>query len=85
MRDEYQLDSRYLESLLYGLKDDKYTLLAAMYVMYGVSIYDPLLLDIGGPLLQWHDHTDRVLEFCLGVLRAALQFVARQGSGLMYP
>lgn len=58
MRDEYQLDSRYPESLLYGLKDDKYTLLAAMYVMYGVSIKDPFVLDVGGPLLQWHDHSD---------------------------
>ncbi len=60
MHDEHQLDSRWPESLLYGFKDDKYTLLAAMYVMYGVSMYDPLLLDIGGPLLQWHNHTDRV-------------------------
>ena len=63
IRDDRYLDPQYPESLLYKVKDNKYTLLAAMYMMRDIGIDDPRIKDIGGPLIQWHNHSDLIDGF----------------------
>jgi hypothetical protein len=54
------LDSKHPESLVYEMRNGKETLVAAMYMLeLGQTFAD--VPDIGGPLTQWHVHTDLCL------------------------
>jgi hypothetical protein len=54
------LDPNKPESLVYEMKDNKKTLVAAMYMLpYGSSFAD--VPDVGGALTQWHVHRDLCL------------------------
>ncbi len=58
IRDDAFLDPNKPESLVYEVDGDKRTLVSAMFMARGMSLTDPKLVDWGGPLMQWHVHTD---------------------------
>jgi hypothetical protein len=58
IRDDAFLDPNKPESLVYKVDGDKRTLVSAMFMARGMSLTDPKLVNWGGPLMQWHVHTD---------------------------
>jgi hypothetical protein len=56
--DDAFLDPKKPESLVYQVDGDNRTLVAAMFAASGMSLTDPKLVDWGGPLMQWHVHSD---------------------------
>jgi hypothetical protein len=58
IRDDAFLDPNKPESLVYKVDGDKRTLVSAMFMARGMSLTDPKLVDWGGPLMQWHVHTN---------------------------
>ena len=58
LQDDAFLDPNKPESLVYQVAGDKRTLVAAMFAASGMSLTDPMLVDYGGPLMQWHVHGD---------------------------
>jgi hypothetical protein len=60
VNDSSILDPNKPESLVYEMKDNKKTLVAAMFMLpYGSGFRD--VPDVGGPLTQWHVHGDLCL------------------------
>jgi hypothetical protein len=58
LRDDAFLDPNRPESLVYQVDGDRRILVAAMFAASGMSLTDPMLVDYGGPLMQWHVHGD---------------------------
>jgi hypothetical protein len=56
--DDKFLDPNYPESLVYRVDGESRTLVSAMFISARTDIDDPKLVDYGGPLMQWHVHTD---------------------------
>ena len=54
--DDVLLDPTQPESLVYEVDGDRRTLVSAMFIAGSRPIDDPLLVDFGGPLMQWHVH-----------------------------
>ncbi len=63
INDELFLDPSAPESLVYEVDGDARTLVSAMYIAKQTPIDDPVLVDYGGPLMQWHVH----LNLCWGL------------------
>ena len=72
LRDDRNFDPQRPESLMYEVVDNKYTLLAAMYMMPELGIDDPALKNLGGALIQLHNHSD--------ILRAPLTAAAQMAN-----
>ncbi|MDH3755277.1 MAG: hypothetical protein OEU32_15515 [Acidimicrobiia bacterium] len=58
INDDTVLDPTAPESLVYEVDGDRRTLVSAMFIAKQTSIDDPALVDFGGPLMQWHVHTN---------------------------
>ncbi|MEX2625881.1 MAG: hypothetical protein WD225_03295, partial [Ilumatobacteraceae bacterium] len=54
--DDHLLEPRYPESLVYEVDGDERTLVSAMFIASDRAVDDPELLDVAGPLMQWHVH-----------------------------
>ncbi len=54
--DDKLLDPSAPESLVYEVDGDTRTLVSAMFIASSTPIDDPVLVDFGGPLMQWHVH-----------------------------
>lgn len=61
--DDKFLDPTAPESLVYEVDGDDRTLVSAMFIAKNMPMDDPALIEIGGPLMQWHVH----LNLCWGV------------------
>ncbi|HUF99019.1 MAG TPA: hypothetical protein VMM60_12895 [Ilumatobacter sp.] len=64
--DEKFLDPTAPESLVYQVDGDARTLVSAMFIAKNMPMDDPALVDIGGPLMEWHVH----LNLCWGLNEA---------------
>jgi hypothetical protein len=61
--DDKFLDPTAPESLVYAVDGDGRTLVSAMFIAKDMAIDDPALVEVGGPLMQWHVH----LNLCWGL------------------
>lgn len=82
LRDDVQLDPALPESLLYRVENGEYTLLAAMYMMPDRTVDDPVLRDLAGPLVQWHNHSDLARGLPLGTFAMVHVWVTSNKCGV---
>jgi hypothetical protein len=54
--DEHFMNPEFPESLVYQVDGDERTLVSAMFIARQMPVDDPEIVDIGGPLMQWHIH-----------------------------
>lgn len=62
LEDDRMLDPNYPESVVFEVDGDQRKLVSAMFMVTDMTVDDPKLEAIGGPLMQWHVHNDLCWE-----------------------